>query len=224
MNAQTFRFTVDGMPVQARHGQTIIEACDDAGIAIPRLCYRADLPASGQCRLCTCTVNGRHAAACVTPAAPSIVVENETEALRAERRVLVELLFAEGNHPCPTCEKSGACDLQAAAYRLRLTANALPYQWPRHEIDASHPQILLDRNTCILCGQCVRASRSADGKSVFAFEHRGARMRLSVDAANGLGGTAVTAADRAAQVCPVGCILIKHTGYRTPYGERRDDV
>jgi [NiFe] hydrogenase diaphorase moiety small subunit len=80
----------------------------------------------------------------------------------------------------------------------------------------------LDRNTCILCGLCVRASH-ADGKSVFGFENRGARQRLTVNSSSGLAATDLDVADKAAAVCPVGCIVVKHTGYDTPYGERTFD-
>jgi [NiFe] hydrogenase diaphorase moiety small subunit len=223
MSAPALRFSVDGAPVEAKAGQTIIEACDDAGIYIPRLCYRADLPPGGQCRLCTCKVNGRYAAACVTPVTPAIAVENDTPELRAERSTIVEMLFVEGNHPCPFCEKSGNCDLQAMAYRFGLSATELTYQFPNRDIDATHPEIFLDRNTCILCGLCIRASRSADGKAVFGFENRGARTQLTVNSPDGLAGTDIATADRAAAVCPVGCIVVKGTGYETPYGERPYD-
>lgn len=222
MSGAALRFSIDSVPVDARRGQTIIEAADAAGIYIPRLCYQPDLPPGGQCRLCTCKINGRYAAACLTPVAAASAVENDTPELQAERRTIVEMLFVEGNHVCPTCEKSGDCDLQALAYRLGLTAMQLPYQWPQREVDASHPEVLLDRNSCILCGLCVRASH-ADGKSVFGFEHRGAQMRLAVNSPAGLAGTDIDRGDRAAAVCPVGCIVVKGTGYRTPYGERRFD-
>jgi [NiFe] hydrogenase diaphorase moiety small subunit len=223
MTTDSIRFSVDGVAISARLGQSIIQACDDAGIYIPRLCWRADLPPGGECRLCTCKVNGRYAAACVTPAAQAISVENDTAELREERKTLIEMLFAEGNHMCPACEKSGTCDLQATAYRLGIPAIQLPYQWPQRDIDATHPQILLDRNTCILCGLCVRASTFADGKSVFGFEQRGARMRLVVNSPDGLGGTNIAVTDKAVSVCPVSCITVKHTGYETPYGERHFD-
>jgi [NiFe] hydrogenase diaphorase moiety small subunit len=223
VNAEPVRFTVDGVALAAQSGQTIIQACDDAGIYIPRLCYRADVPPGGECRLCTCTVNGRYAAACVTPVAPAIVVENDTPELLAERRTIIEMLFVEGNHTCPMCEKSGDCDLQAMAYRLGLTAMQLSYQWPRRDIDATHPQVLLDRNTCILCGLCIRASRSVDRKSVFGFEHRGAQSRVAVNAPSGLGATDIEPGDRAVSACPVGAIIVKHGGYETPYGKRRFD-
>lgn len=223
MNGGSIQFRVDAIPVRARIGQTIIEACDDAGIYIPRLCYRGGLPPGGQCRLCTCKVDGRYAAACVTPASQASIVENDTPELLSERRTLIEMLFVEGNHSCPTCEKSGNCDLQAMAYRLGLPAMELAYQWPHREIDATHPQIVIDLDTCILCGLCVRASRFADRKAVFGFAERGARTRLIVDSLSGLGSTDLDVSDRAAAICPVGCILQRGTGYQTPYGERSYD-
>jgi [NiFe] hydrogenase diaphorase moiety small subunit len=217
-----FTITVDGVEIEAASGQTILQACDEAGIYIPRLCYHPELPPAGHCRVCTCTIDGRRSSACTMPAARGMVIENDTPALNADRRVLIEMLFVEANHFCPYCEKSGECELQALAYRLRLAAPTLPYQWPERELDATHPDIFLDRNRCVLCTRCVRASTLEDGKTVFGLEGRGIHMRLNVDGAH-LDETALAAADRAAQVCPVGCIVVKRTGYRTPYGRRRFD-
>lgn len=221
--SELFHFSVDGTSVSARAGQTIIQACDEAGIYIPRLCYLPDLPPAGHCRLCTCKINGRYGAACNTLAADGMVVENETTELNDDRRTIVELLFVEGNHFCPSCEKSGDCELQAMAYRLGLDAPKLPYQWVPKPVDASHDDIYIDRNRCILCGLCIRASRERDGKTVFGFEGRGIHTRLAVDAATGLGGTDMQTSDRAAEVCPVACIVPKRTAFTTPYGERRFD-
>ena len=98
-----------------------------------------------------------------------------------------------------------------------------PYQWPTNAIDASHPDIYLDRDRCILCSRCIEASRMEDGKTVFGFEGRGIAMRLNVDAAGGLGDTQMAAVDRAASVCPVACIVVKRDSYRIPNGKRRFD-
>jgi [NiFe] hydrogenase diaphorase moiety small subunit len=223
MSEPAFHFTVDGCKVPARPGQTILQACDEAGVYIPRLCYHPDLPPGGHCRLCTCKINGRHGSTCNTLAAPGMVVENNTVELNDDRRTLVELLFIEGNHFCPACEKSGACELQAMAYRLGLDAPRLPYMWTPREMDAGHPEIYLDRNRCILCCRCVRASRVEDGKAVFGLEGRGIHMRIAVDAATGLGDTDLRSTDKAADVCPVGCIVPKGTAFRVPYGKRRFD-
>jgi [NiFe] hydrogenase diaphorase moiety small subunit len=223
MEAETFSFTVDGLHVAASEGQTILEACDAAGVYIPRLCHHPDLPPSGTCRVCTCKVNGRNVAACVTPAVARMVVENETPALTADRRTLIEMLFVEGNHPCPYCVASGDCELQALGYRLGVTAPMQPYQWPGLKIDATHPDIYLDRDRCILCARCIEASRMEDGKTIFGFEGRGIAMRLSVDGDGKLGDSQMAAIDKAAHVCPVACIVIKRDSYRVPNGERRFD-
>ena len=182
MGAETLRFTIDGIEVEASKGQSVIEACDAAGIYIPRLCHHPDLEPDGSCRLCTCKINGRHSAACVTPAAHGMVIENNTPQLTDDRRTIIEMLFVEGDHPCPYCVASGDCELQALGYRLGMVAPPQPYQWPGRKIDATHPDIYLDHDRCILCSRCIRASRMEDGKTVFAFEGRGIAMRLNVDA------------------------------------------
>ncbi len=219
----SFRITIDGVQIDALEGQSVIQAADAAGIYIPRLCHHPELEPAGNCRVCTCKINGRNGAACVTPATPGMVVENETPQLTDDRRAVIEMLFVEGNHPCTYCVASGDCELQALGYRLGMVAPQQPYQWPRRGIDATHPDVYLDRDRCILCSRCIRASRMEDGKSVFGFEGRGIAMRLNVDAAGGLGDTQMAAIDKAAQVCPVACIVIKRDNYRVPNGNRRFD-
>lgn len=223
MSGDGFTFTVDGVTVTATPGQTIIAACDAAGIYIPRLCHHPDLPPAGHCRVCTCRVDGRSASTCTMPAAPGMVVENDTPQLNADRLTLIEMLFVEGNHFCPSCEKSGDCELQALGYRLGMTGPRLAYLWPQRALDASHPDVFIDRNRCVLCSRCIRASRTVDGKSAFGFEGRGLAVRINVDGRN-LDDTTLAAVDKAVAVCPVGCIVVKRTGYRTRHGERRYDT
>jgi [NiFe] hydrogenase diaphorase moiety small subunit len=223
MSSPALTLRVDGVEVQAQPGQTLLQACDAAGVYIPRLCYHPDLPPGGNCRICTCKVNGKYMAACHTPAVHGMVVENDTPELTADRRTLVEMLFIEGNHWCPGCEKSGACELQATGYRLGMAGPGLPYLWPQREIDATHPDVYVDRNRCILCGLCIRASTTVDGKTVFGFENRGLAMRLAVDGDAGAGATSLAATDRAVQVCPVACLVPKRTGFEVPPGARRYD-
>ena len=221
---ETLRFTIDGIDVYASPGQSILEACDEAGIYIPRLCYHPDLPPGGNCRVCTCKVDGRNVAACLTPVAQGMRVDNNTRQITDDRRSVIEMLFVEGEHPCPYCVASGDCELQALGYRLGLAAPTQPYQWPSRQIDATHPDITLDHGRCILCSRCVRASRMEDGKTVFGFDGRGITMRLNMDAQGGLGDTQMAAIDKAAQVCPVACIVINRESYRVPNGRRRFDT
>ncbi|MBI2505784.1 MAG: (2Fe-2S)-binding protein [Candidatus Latescibacteria bacterium] len=221
--SETITFTLDGAEVRGEPGQTILQAGDAAGVYIPRLCAHKELEPFGGCRVCTVLVNGRPQAACTQPIAQGIVVESDSEKVQRLRRELIEMLFVEGNHFCMFCEKSGNCELQALAYRFGITAPRHPYLFPKREVDASHPDILLDRNRCVLCARCVRASRDLDGKSVFQFAGRGPHKRIAVNAEARLVDTDVDAADRAVALCPVGAILRKRVGYTIPIGQRLYD-
>jgi len=220
--SETLQITIDGVAVSCRRGQTIIQAADEAGIYIPRLCYVKELVPSGRCRVCTVNVNGRNMAACTTPVAEGMVILNNTDKLIDFRRAIVEMLLVEGNHICPYCEKSGNCELQALAYRLKILAPRFPYMFPRRAVDMSHPDLWIDRNRCIQCGRCERASRDLDGKSIFGFVARSGAMQLACDA-DSLGDTNAAAVDRAVEMCPTGALLVKRRGFIEPYGTRKYD-
>jgi [NiFe] hydrogenase diaphorase moiety small subunit len=216
-------FTIDGIEVTGKAGQTILQAADDAGIYIPRLCYQDGLAPFGSCRVCTVLVNGRPQSACTQPIAPNMMVENETEEIQAHRKNLIEMLFVEGNHYCMFCEKSGNCELQALAYRFGIASPKYPFMFPDRDVDASHPDIFIDRNRCVLCGRCVTASKDIDGKNVFQFVGRGPEKKVAVNSAAKLRDTELDVTDKAADVCPVGAILKKGVGYSVPVGMRKYD-
>ena len=158
-------------------------------------------------------------------AAPGQEIEVDTPELHAYRRTLIQMLFVEGNHFCPGCEKSGNCQLQALAYDSEMMTPHFVEFYPHRAVDASHPDVLIDFNRCIQCELCVRASRDVDGKSIFALAGRGMASHIIVNSQSGrLGDTNFSVTDKAAHVCPVGAILIKRVGYVVPIGERRFDL
>jgi [NiFe] hydrogenase diaphorase moiety small subunit len=215
---------LDGKAIPFEEGQTIIQAATAAGVFIPHLCYHPDFKPHGSCKLCTVKVNGRQTASCTMRAMAGMVVESDTEEINAERLALTQMLFVEGNHFCPSCEQSGNCQLQATAYHLGMMSPHYDHFFPNRPVDASHPEVLLDFNRCILCSLCVRASRDVDGKNVFALSGRGIKTHLIVNAKSGqLGDTDFMLDDKAAQVCPVGVILKKRRGFAVPIGERTYD-
>lgn len=216
--------TIDGKTIPFAEGQSVIEAARCAGIYIPHLCHRPGYAPHGSCKLCTVFVNGRKTSACTYPAAADQNVVSDTPELQQDRLRLTQMLFVEGNHFCPSCEKSGNCQLQGVAYHLNMLDNHYPHFYPQRPLDASHPDILLDHNRCIFCNLCVRASRDHDGKNVFAIAGRGINKRLIVNSASGqLKDSAISIDDQAVQVCPTGAILVKRTGYQVPIGERLYD-
>jgi len=215
--------TIDGVEVRGQAGQTILQAAALSGIYVPHLCAKRGLSPWGSCRVCTVLVNGRPQAACIQPIAEGMVIENDTDNLRAMRRELIEMLFVEGNHFCPFCEKSGNCELQAMGYRLGMLAPQYPYFFPVRDVDASHPDLFIDRNRCILCARCVRASQELDGKSVYGFVGRGAHKHVAANASAGLGGTNAAVTDMASEACPTGSLMKKRVGYAIPIGQRAYD-
>ncbi len=223
MSDEMVKITIDGRTIEARVGRTILEAAGEAGIYIPHLCYHKDLLPGGHCRICTVRVNGRPINSCTMAVADGMVIENDTPELNEFRKSIIEMLFVEGNHICPACEKSGNCELQALAYRFQMMAPRYPYQFQAKEVDGTHPAFYIDRNRCVLCGRCVRSSRQVDGKNVFGFEGRGFEMRLAVDARHNLSETDLEAADKAAGYCPTGSLVPKRVGWQTPVGSRRFD-
>ncbi|MBD3346643.1 MAG: 2Fe-2S iron-sulfur cluster binding domain-containing protein [Chitinivibrionales bacterium] len=217
-------FIIDGQKVRAQEGQTVLNAADDAGIFIPRLCNHPDLEPFGACRMCTVLINGKPQTACTHPASDGLEIQNDTPQLFNIRKSILDMLFIEGNHYCMFCEKSGFCELQALAYRFGITRPKFPYQYPRRTMDATHPDIFIDHDRCILCARCVRASRDVDHKHVFGFVGRGTAKKLAVSSAKGARDTNVSPDDKALSVCPVGTLMRKHVGYSVPIGKRLFDL
>jgi [NiFe] hydrogenase diaphorase moiety small subunit len=217
-------FVMDGKRIPFTDGDTIMDAALAAGEYIPHLCHNPEFPPHGSCRMCIVELNGRHVSACTYPAQQDIEVTNNSEQINAYRKSLLQMLFVEGNHVCPGCEKSGACQLQAVAYYVGMLSPHFTHFFPRRSVDASHPDIAIDFNRCILCDLCVRASRHVDGKHVFAISGRGIQTKLVINSPSGrLGDSDISITDKAVQVCPVGAILPKNRGYEIPIGQRLYD-
>ena len=216
------KFTIDGKECTAKAGQTIVEAARDNGVYIPTLCHYEGIKPAGACRICTVRVGGRNMAACTTPVANGMVIENQTPELEDMRKAIIEMLFVEGNHMCPVCEKSGNCELQALAYRYAMLAPRFPYLWPKRGVDASIPKLYKDGNRCIQCLRCVRGVTASDGRKVFGLVNRGGLVRIGHDAelSNALTDEQ---AQRAMDLCPVGALIRKGVGYAVPIGKRKYD-
>ena len=217
-------FKLDGKSIPFQDGDTVMDAALRAGEYIPHLCHNPEFTPHGSCRVCVVDVNGRHLSACTLPAAEGLEVDNSSEVIMDQRRNILQMLFVEGNHVCPGCEKSGACQLQAVAYYTRMLSPHYTHFFPKRTLDASHPDIAIDFNRCILCELCVRASRDVDKKNVFSITGRGLDSHLVINSASGkLGDSELSASDKAVTVCPVGAILPKHVGYEQPIGNRLYD-
>ena len=220
--SQTVKFKIDGKEIAAEKDQTIVEAARNAGVYIPTLCYLNKCVAPGACRICTVKIDGRYAAACKAQATEGSEVESDTPELNDLRKQLIEAVFVEGNHFCPSCEKSGCCDLQALAYRFQMLAPRFDYRYPNRDIEARPKKLMIDRNRCILCKRCVYSLLTKEGEPLFTLSSRGnaATINIDVEKADTMDDEF---AQKAMDTCPVGSILRKRRGFADPIGTRKYD-
>lgn len=215
--------TIDGKGCLADENKTVLEVAKEHHIYIPTLCNLEGIKPQGSCRVCTCMIDGRMMTACTTPVSNGMNVITKTDELDNLRSKIIELLFAEGNHFCPACERSGNCELQALAYLYKIMVPEFDYIFPNRDVDASHPKLIIDHNRCILCKRCIRRKREADNPTWFVFENRGDKVQINFD-------HELTAdmddelAQKAMDTCPVGAIIRKEKGYDVPIGLRKYDL
>lgn len=216
------RLTVDGVEVSVEDGTPLLQATAAAGAYLPTLCFSEDHAPLGTCRVCAVRIDGRIVAGCTATVHDGSAVEVDAPDLAEYRRGVVALLFAEGNHTCPSCEKSGRCDLQAVAAETGMLASEVPYCYPDRESDHSSQRIWLARDRCILCQRCIEQVRDSDGQPVFSLSGRGSACRVDLDheRADSLTDEQL---ETAVALCPVGAILHKGVGYDEPIGERLFD-
>lgn len=220
MTSTVVKLLIDGNEYLAESGSYIIDVANKSGIFIPTLCNIPGVKPRGACRMCTVSVNGRYMTACTTPISEGMEVKTNTPDLVDIRKAILEIMFAEGNHFCPVCEKSGNCDLQALGYRYQILVSRFPHQYPTRTIDAHNPHLIKDHNRCILCKRCIRTIKDDQGRSFFAFHKRGHKVEISIDH-NMSDVMTEEIAQRAVDVCPTGALLKKESGYTTPINKRK---
>ncbi|MCD4818605.1 MAG: (2Fe-2S)-binding protein [Candidatus Cloacimonetes bacterium] len=216
------KIRINDIVCRGEKGQTVLEIAKDNGIYIPTLCNYEGIKPQGSCRICTCMIGGRMMTACTTPALDGMDIVTNSDELEKFRATIVELLFAEGNHFCPTCERSGNCELQALGYRYKMMVPQFPYSFAAKDIDADNPKIMIDHNRCILCKRCIRRKKEKDNPNWFVFKKRGAKVQINIDHELTADFTDKLA-QQAMDTCPVGAIIRKEKGFDVPIGERKYD-
>jgi bidirectional [NiFe] hydrogenase diaphorase subunit len=142
-----------------------------------------------------------------------MVVLTATEKLKRHRKLLLELLLAEGNHVCAVCVSNGNCELQALATELGVDHVRVPYQHPVRAVDLSHQRFGLDLNRCIDCTRCVRTCDEVEGAHVWDMAGRGQGLHLVADLGEPWGASEnCTSCGKCVQVCPTGALFTKGLG------------
>jgi bidirectional [NiFe] hydrogenase diaphorase subunit len=226
---------INDQDVSGREDETILELARENGIFIPTLCHLEGLSDIGACRLCLVEIKGmpKLMPACVIHAQEGMEVYTESERLKKYRRMMVELLFVEGNHICSVCVANGHCELQNLAVSLGIDHIGLRYRNPRRTVDASHERFALDPNRCILCTRCVRVCGEVEGAHTWDVMGRGIQSCVITDLNQPWGSSETcTSCGKCVQVCPTGALFIKgkavgemtkHQGFLTTLAEMREN-
>jgi bidirectional [NiFe] hydrogenase diaphorase subunit len=139
-----------------------------------------------------------------------MVVHTDTPKLRAHRRLIVELLFAERNHVCSVCVMNGDCELQDLATALGIDHVRVRYQFPSLPVDLTHERFGLDHNRCILCTRCIRVCDEVEGAHTWDMMGRGTNARVISDLDEPWGSSdSCTSCGKCVQVCPTGALFSK---------------
>lgn len=203
---------INDIDVSAREGDTILDIARENKIFIPTLCYLEGLTIVGACRLCLIEVKGvsKLLPACATRVQEGMEVVTESERLNHYRRLVIEMLFAEGNHICAVCVSNGHCDLQYMAQKLGVDHIHLPYRYPKRKVDASHDRFIADQNRCILCTRCVRVCDIVEGAHTWDVLGRGIKSQVITDLNQPWGDSdTCTSCGKCVQVCPTGALSEK---------------
>lgn len=204
--------TIDGKMVTGVAGETVFDAAWNNGIKIPRLCHLGGLSEIGACRLCLVEVEGQKklAASCLTTVEEGMVVRTDTERLKNNRKLIVELLFAERNHVCAVCVQNGNCELQDLGETVGLDHVRLRYQFPKLGVDTSHERFGLDHNRCVLCTRCIRVCDEVEGAHTWDIRGRGTNSTVITDLGEPWGRSdTCTSCGKCVQVCPTGALFEK---------------
>lgn len=223
--------TINGAPVEAAKGSTILEAARAAGIGIPSLCYLKDVSHVASCRVCVVEVDGidHPVPACATPVADGMSVTTSSPRLDTYRRIALELLLADHGisslDECAACPSDGACELQGlcrafgvgkakdaaadgASGGSSLSAVPSPARRRQPVID-SNPFLRYDANRCIACYRCVGACNTRACNHILQAGKRGVRTTILAPFGPDWKETTCESCGACAQACPTGALSEK---------------
>jgi len=208
------KISINGNSHEVPQGITIIQACEIAGIEIPRFCYHERLSIAGNCRMCLVEVAGgppKPVASCAMPVNENMQIFTDTPMVKKAREGVMEFLLA--NHPldCPICDQAGECDLQDQAYQYGKGESAY-HEHKRAVKDKNMgPLIKTQMTRCIHCTRCVRFIEDVAGTCELGAVNRGEGMEivtyLEKNVSSELSGNVI-------DLCPVGALTSKPYAFK----------
>jgi len=201
---------IDGIEYKAKKGQTVLDVARENGIYIPTLCYHKRTGQAGKCRACVVEIEGMRGlqTACTVAVTDGMVVSSDGEKVLSARRMVVDLMLSSGRHDCLSCEKSGECELQEAAYRLGIERPTYE-MYGEFELDNSSEFIIRDDSKCIKCGRCIEGCNKNVVNEVLDFGHRSSETKVICDEDLPMGKSTCVQCGECLQLCPTGAIIDK---------------
>jgi NADP-reducing hydrogenase subunit HndD len=213
MRKTNINLTIDGAPVTVPEGTTIMEACEELGIRIPRLCYHQDLSLMGSCRVCIVEVKdmGFYMTSCSQKVWEGMDVQTNSPDIRKARRDIVELLL--DNHPkdCQTCERDGNCELQNLAYSMGVRARHFEGKRKRFPLDLSSQSVVRNSEKCVLCGRCVRVCAEIQGVCNLSQHGRGFNTIVAPAHIANMDDSVCIQCGQCINVCPTAAFIEKRS-------------
>ena len=207
--------TIDGRTVEAAPGRTILEVAREQGIYIPTLCHYTKTTNVGACRVCVVEVEKARSlvASCCMPVSPGMVIKTDTPKVRAAQRLVVELLWASGDHNCLMCEQNGACELQNLVYGLGIEKPRFNIDPPGYGIESTNTMIQRDLNKCVLCGRCIRVCNEIQVNEILDFSRRGHRAKVGPAFDTDYIDSDCYFCGECVDTCPVGAITFRQARF-----------
>jgi NADH-quinone oxidoreductase subunit G len=202
------KITVDGKTIDAKDKQMILQACNDAGLAVPQYCYHPGLSIPASCRICLVEVEGlpKLVPSCQTPIRDGMVVYTRSSKAIANQKQVMEYLLI--NHPldCPVCDQAGECYLQDYSYQYGRSQSRFEEDKVKNPKKDVGDQIYLYADRCIMCTRCVRFTREVSGTSELYVDGRGHKEEIDIFPGKPLNNKL---AGNVVDLCPVGALLDK---------------
>jgi predicted molibdopterin-dependent oxidoreductase YjgC len=222
------RIMLDGRELEGGAGQTVLDVARRGGIHIPPPCYHAKTGKAGRCRVCLVEIEGVNGLkeSCALPVRDKMVVRTATPRVLEARRMVVELLLADGHHNCISCQANVGCELQKLAYDLGIERPGIRFDAAPTPLDESAPGIVREADKCILCGRCVTACQDVVVNEVLAFGYRGKHTKIVCDEDAPMGASTCVQCGECVQVCPVGALVLRQPKERKirPHETQRTKV